>query len=93
MQAPELTLHEGTHLMREAIKEADEGRHQWPSQLTLAKIRQDSSKAQPQTRARSHGACVQVAISGALEVVDESGHQCPSVAISGHQWRARSHCA
>ena len=46
------------------------------SQLTLAKIRQDSSKAQPQTRARSHGACVQVAISGAhgciaLQVVDE----------------------
>jgi hypothetical protein len=35
VQAPELTLHEGTHLMREAIKEADEGRHQWPSQLTL----------------------------------------------------------
>jgi hypothetical protein len=35
MQAPELTLHEGTHLMRVAIREADEGRHQRPSQLTL----------------------------------------------------------
>jgi hypothetical protein len=36
VQAPELALHESAHLMREeAIKETDEWRHQWPSQLTL----------------------------------------------------------
>ena len=30
MQAPELALHEGAHLLREeAIKETDEWRHQW----------------------------------------------------------------
>ena len=55
MQAPELTLHEGTHLMRVAIREADEGRHQRPSQLTLASTTQ--TRARAHTRARSHGAC------------------------------------
>jgi len=59
VQAPELTLHEGTHLMREAIKEADEGRHQWPSQLTLMGRHQWPSQlnSNARTRARSHGVC------------------------------------
>ena len=68
MQAPELTLHEGTHLMREAIKEADEGRHQWPSQLTLMGRVISGHHSSIQTRARAHGRM-------AFVVVDERGHQ------------------
>ena len=76
MQAPELTLHEGTHLMREAIKEADEGRHQWPSQLTLMRGAISGHHSSIHTRARAHmGVAIIAIIGNQFVVVDESGHQ------------------